>query len=170
MAGALVPTSLNVLLPLLQVQVGATFLWGLERVLLVKNDERPFHGQADSYITIRPKNQMAEACVLGGGRFSPLVTRRIRCRIWSRYAVDEAGREDVWLCDGSLGHIQYEDTLFNALLGYHPMAPNGTDLLCEPLKLGVTTEPATGDKTEPEWGWSEIEFDVTYLLTMPASN
>lgn len=167
MAGKLIPTSLVTILPLIRQQIQDSLGWGPERVLPVKKDERPFHGQAESYVTLRLKNQMAEAMVTGGGRWSPVVTRRLRCRLWSRVNLDETGVDTSWLLDSDRGHLTLEDELFEALLCFHP--GTGGDLYCEPLKLGPCSEP-TEEKDDSAWGYSEIEFDVTYELAITKTN
>ncbi len=168
--GQLVPTNLPTLLLAIQAQAMASTGFPQERVIIWSKEKELWHSQGDQYIRIRPRSQMSEPCIIGGGRWSPLVTRKVNVCLWGRLNVDSFDNDQSLMTDPNLGFLTAEHALFNALLNFHAQDPNSAGMLCEPLKLGPVKNPSN-EMPATEWASSEADFDVTFVLSLatPAS-
>lgn len=131
-------------------------------------DEPDLNLQADQYFLIRVKGQTPAPGVEGGGRVNTRVKRRIQVCLRTRLALDEAGRDLLWLTEQSLGHLEREHQLYDALSTYQPTDGKGNWLVAEPIVLEQSTEPRK-DKADPSWGRSAVEFVVDFALALDQS-
>lgn len=159
-------TRLSALLPLLQQQVMSVLGFPAERVIILSREQQPYHAQADQYVRIRPRSQMTEdSIVVGAGRFDTRARRKINVTLFTRLSLDEADRDAIWLDDPTLGHLAKEHLLFDAVATWHPLDGAGNWLLAGTAKLGPVSEPSK-ERAEPEWGKSELDVDLTYVLDL----
>jgi hypothetical protein len=140
-----------------------------ERVVLLARADVPYHAQADQYVRIWPRSQTTQGPIVqGAGRLDARVVRRVSVCLWTRLALDEADRDNSWLLHATLGHLDAEHKLFDALLGFHPEDADGNWLCYEDCRVVAAAEPSK-DRAEPEWGKSEVDVEVPYVLDLNQS-
>lgn len=164
-AGALVPTDFATCILAIQAQVMSSLSFPLERVILWAREEESWHPQGDQIVRIRPRQQLPTPSVVGAGRYGPRVTRTINVCLWSRYNVDQWDNDQSWLTDPTNGFLAFELAVMNALFNFHAADPNGSGMLFEPLKPETASQPSKS-RAEPDWGKSEVDFGVTYVLNL----
>jgi hypothetical protein len=162
-AGTLTPTTFAACLLAIQARAMAVLGFPQERVILWARDEESWHPQGDQIVRIRPRQQLPTPTVVGGGRPAGKVTRTVNVCLWSRYNVDSWDNDQAWLTDPTNGFLAFELAVMNALFHYHAPDPNGSGMLFEPLKPVVAAQPSK-NRAEADWGTSECDFDVTYVI------
>lgn len=162
---AIVRAKLSQILPVMQQRLMAVLGFPKERVKLScrRNTPHPH----EQYVVVRPRSHITHQVYRhGGGRADTRVTRRVAVELWTRLALDETGDSEQWLLDASLGHLDREHQIFDALENFQPLNAQGDWLVYQPLKLYPTSDPDLEEPDEPEWGRSVQEYDVSYVLDL----
>lgn len=168
-----VRTKLSTILLAIKAQVMTVFGWPAERVLISarREEEDEPHLQADQYVRIKPLGSSPEPCWDGGGRINCQAKRRVRATLWTRLALDSPNEDQEWLTNASLGHLDTEHALFDALAGFQPSDGFENWLVTLPIEPGPANEPAgpAAKRNNDGWGKSATEFTVTYMMDLDQS-
>lgn len=162
---AVLRTTLNAVLDLLQLKVQTALSFPPERVQVMARDDNTFDPQADQYVMIRAKTQRWNKARDGGGRFYNLAERRITVTLRTRLALDESTQDVEWTTNPTLGHYVTEHALFDALEMWQADDVDGNLLLNEPVHL---EEASAAEKPAAERGWGQAgySFDACFLLDL----
>ncbi len=127
------------------------------------DDDEEFPTKADQYVLMRAGNGTPTGDYLGAGRNALCLRRDITCTLWTRLQADEARSDEQWLLAASIGHLQAEHKLYDALAGFIPADEEGVALVPEPLWPEPVNAPKKSRKRQG-WGRSSVRFAVTYTL------
>jgi hypothetical protein len=92
------------------------------------------------------------------------------CRIWrklgvvirTRYELDQAGSDEIWMTDLVEGNVVAEEEVMDALINHQPADEDDNHLLFEPMKLlGGETRDREAD------GWGEVELHFSMAIELP---
>jgi hypothetical protein len=166
MSAVLTKSSLTVFLPLIQQRLETVLGFPPERVILDArdNDDTEYKFQADQYLLLRVLAGKVTDDYEGAGRNAVVLVRDITVTLWTRLQTDEATSDYQWLTNASLGHLQAEEQLYNALAGWQPLDSNGLWVLEEPIYPRPVDRPLKSRK-RVGWGRSTVQFSVMFALS-----
>lgn len=165
---AQIRSKLSPILLAIRQRVMDVMLFPPERVLIVARDVLAQEPQADQFVRIRPRGgPIYYPTYEGGGRMDTRVRRSCSATLRTRMATDEPTQDLFWLNDVSIGHLEKEHALFDALVAFQPTDSDDNWLVTQPLepKAVTTPEKARGAKML-EWGESTFEFVIHYQLAL----
>jgi hypothetical protein len=161
---AVIPTRLDIVLPLIQARLLAALSWPVERVIMAMKDGSHPHNQ---YLRLWPRAATAfDVYRHGAGRTDTRVRRMLAIKLWTNLGVDEVNSNQQWLTQASLGHLVNEHAIINALENWTPTDSAGNNLLVQGMKLHPVSEPEKPNVEEPEWGFTVQEYDLQYELLL----
>ncbi len=151
-----------------QARLVAKLGFPLERVLVSKKDP-PFFAQGDQFVVVRPRGfRVSEPIVGAAGRVDTRIMRRFTVTLWTRLVLDETDRDTEWLTDPTLGHLDQENAVIDAVQIFWP-ATSGDDLLTTyPIRLVDGSEPGELPSAK-EWGASTLTFEAQYEISLDQS-
>lgn len=164
----LTPTYLDAILPVLRARIVS--VTGLDDTVVweTKKAKVPFNAQADHFVTIRPRGQQCNRPIeQGAGRLDLRATRRISITAYTRVELDEHDRDTNWLRNQTLGHLQLERKILDAVTTFKVIDANG-NLLALPIRPGVWQEPDE-EKEDPAWGSSTLDIEITFVVQLDQS-
>src|SRR5262245_40060411 len=108
------------ILLLLKAQLVTSTGIGSEQVRVVARDDvPPFTGS--QHLLLRPRSPVPQTEeTWSAGRVVPLVRRSVACILRTPLYVDQSDMDYHWLTDTSLGHLQMEEKIVDALVEYFP--------------------------------------------------
>lgn len=102
----------------------------------------------------------------GAGRLAPVTNIVLGIKIWTKYAVDPSGSQQIWFNAQARGHWLRYFQVLNAFdnqwlsTSYDAnLTPTGSPLSIRPMQ-DVTAQFAKSDKKDPTWGSSLLLFQV----------
>lgn len=164
MPQGIVRAKLSKILPVIKQRLMSKLDWPAERVKIsLKDDSSHPHQQ---YLRLWPRSSVSFAIYRhGGGRLDTRVMRRLAVKLYTRLALDESGDDEQWLTNATLGHLDVEHAIIDALENYAPVDEDMNWLVYQPMKLQPVSEPDK-DAEEPEWGSTVQEYDLSYVLDL----
>lgn len=169
------PTSLPVILPLIQQRIMAVLQFPQERVLIScrpEDTDEP-HIQATQYVRMRALGATPnQADWEGMERVATVHSRKLRVTLFTRLNLDDVNTDQVWATESQigLGHYVAEHQLFNALYAFFPTDRNGNSLVWYGLNPAPVSETSKNAKKNDGWGRSSVECDIVYVLALPNLN
>lgn len=170
---AVIRSSLDIIMPLIQQQIMLVTGWGIERVILdTEKDGEEFDEkfQAEQVVFIREESPSPTGAFKGIGRIWPTEDVRIVCPLWTRDALDNPPGFQSGLTDPVLGHEKWRLAIQNALYGFAPTDSNHNWLVQNPIQPGQGMAPrrrTRGENPDVTWARSVIVGILTYA---PALN
>lgn len=122
----------------------------------------------DLYATLVVGPQRPDQAVIRGaaaGTITP-VNGELGVILWARLAVDQAGRDDLFVTDPTLGALAKWRQVLKSLQLFDPVNGSSDFLLMNPMRLadpGFLTRPRTN---RPGWGSVASSFEVDYLADL----
>ncbi len=133
----------------------------LERILVTAEDDPPFFNGEQVVVIQVLGEQAVSPNNVAAGRINNERKRTLRIHARTRQVVDPADQDAVHLTDVQVGHLEFEDTITDALETFQPTDNNGNQLVAWPLWLGSWSDPKR-HKDQPEWMVSRAECVVAY--------
>jgi len=160
----IVPTKLSKLLPVIQLRLMTALEWPEERVLLALKD--PTTHPHERYLRLWPRQSVSYQIYRhGAGRVDTRVTRRLAVKLCTRLALDSVTSSKQWLTHETLGHLDTEHAIIDALENFQPLDGDQNWLVYQPMKLQPVSEPDL-EPEEPEWGCTVQEYDLSFVLQL----
>lgn len=169
MAATPIPTKLSTILKALKARLIAKMGFPQERVLIsLQALNPPFRSQAEQYCILFPSaGHFPEEIFEGSGRVETRTVRRTSAVLWTRSGLDEEDRDEIRLTDQSLGHLDFEHKMFDALIAFQPVDSQNNWLVYQPIKPQAISAPMKAQ--DILWIASEFQFDVDYILQLDQS-
>ncbi len=164
---AVITTSMEVLLPLIEARLTYITELPAERILPWVGDEPP-HLQGDHDLVLKLGGIVPDTgWYVGGGRTSFRVTETLEVQIRTRLILDPTGVSRAWLTHATLGHVQLRKLVLDALVGYIPHDGDGNALIAEGLVPKTTQRPRPDTRgAVVNWGSETLAFEMNYLHTL----
>jgi hypothetical protein len=164
-----IPTKLPAVLRSVRARLVAVLGWPEARVIVDARGDADADSvtvQADRYVRLRVESRTPDPNVEGRGRVYPDMHARISVTVRSRTDIDAANSDLVALTDESLGHLNHEEDVWDALYCFQPVDSSGNWLVRQPIVPAQATAPR-----KPPKGWmqSALEFGVIYILDLDQS-
>ena len=164
-----IPTSLDVILPVLRARLVSVTGLPAERVGALQRNDVPFNAHGDNYVFLRVEDSSFDmADIIGAGRIDSREEVLLSLTVRSRLATDEANMDWKWLTDESYGNLRLRHRCIDALLCFQPLDDDGNWLVTEPIKPTTTRRPRKEEGKAPnrEWGESTTWWKMTYHLDL----
>lgn len=154
-----------IILPVIRTRIQDVLEFPPERVLpdAREDTEEDVPTQADQFVLLRVGGGDFVPGIQGAGRLNLQVVREITCTLWTRLETDQIRSDEEWLANASLGHLQCEHKLWDALATYQPVDGDGNWLVAYPIVPRRFGPPRKGRKRKG-WGRSTLAFDVSFTL------
>jgi hypothetical protein len=166
---AIIPTKLSTIFLSLKARLMSAMSFSDSQVLIDARDDSDdeLPTIAPQYIRIRRKavRPLVEESVDGIGRVNPRCLLTVSVWLWTRIALDKPQEDLLWLTKQSLGHLDGEQALWDALLCYQIVDEDDNWLVTEPIKPRQASVPRKSKK-QKEWGRSGLDFDVTFSMIL----
>ncbi len=118
---------------------------------------------ADQYlILLLGRFDTNQPMVIGGGRYTPYLSRKLTILIRSRSLVDSSLDQKehlLGLTDITLGHLELERRVLDALLVFAPEDEVGNWLVTWPIEIRGASSPEKG-RTNKEWATTTFETNL----------
>jgi hypothetical protein len=122
----------------------------------------------DNYLVLIPGTQQPDMPAIGGAAAATITpfNGEFGAIFWARLSIDQAGRDDSYITDKSLGVLELWRKIMKALQLWDPVNVNGDYLLEEPMRM--TAGGFRFGKRVPRTGWGAIaaSFEVHYLADL----
>lgn len=118
--------------------------------------------QADQTVYLKPLSQAPDdAVTFAAGRVDTRLSRQVAVVLRTRLHLDELYSDEALLTDSSLGHLDVEHAILDALQTFLPTDKDDNALCYEPFQVRPSTMP---DKDSPPngWGQSALVFTLDY--------
>lgn len=120
----------------------------------------------DQYAVVHPLPQVVDLPIdAGAGRELVYINGKIGVTLWSRNALDELPRDDMFLNDSSLGALAKVKCIYNSLHHYQPLDDSGNQLMAEPFRL-LSIEPPKREFRQEGWGTILLTFEMDWNATL----
>lgn len=166
------PCSIRDIVLLMQTQLAAFTNVDASRIIIVATtaDNTP-HFNADSDILIRLMEERAvEGIITGSGRYDARMKREIQLIQRVRVYLDQSGQDFSRITDATLGLIQLEDQVFNAMQEFSP-TDEAQNVLSAPLYLNGPTSSQRESRDQnwiTSWYTSYVEYERKVALPFPS--
>ncbi len=135
--------------------------------IIAAKDEVPHIGP-DQDVVLRLGSYISVAAAYdGAGRMCTKLTRFLTMYPRVRLALDETGRDEIFLTDPLLGFAAWEETCANALIGFWPIDTAANFLTTCEIRLSEGTDPRRA-RMDQEWGDNAVTFEIEYLFSLNA--
>lgn len=132
------------------------------RVVIAARRFSDTSSKADHLVAVRPNEIAAEAnWEESKGRQCTVANRTMSLDVYSRIAVDDIMKDEVW----ALEHFDIEDAIIDSLMIYQPVTGSGDGLTVCPLHFTGITHPEKLSVV-PGWGTSTLNFSAEYVLNV----
>jgi hypothetical protein len=161
-------TSMPAILAQIRGRLRTVLRFPQERVLPDARDDDESEGptKADQYVLIRVSpGRVVKASFVGTGRVASRMERDITVTLWTRLAADEQRSDAEWLSHPSIGHLQAEHKLWDALLGFQPVDDDGDWIVAAPIVPESVDAPKKARRRKG-WGHSSVRFTVEFVLDL----
>jgi hypothetical protein len=164
---ACVTTTLDALLLAFESRIEAETKFNASNTCYIGlNPDQNVYQPSDQYVIITPGPQsLANGYVKGTMPTTLALEGTVQVTLWSRLALDQAGRADSYLADQTYGALPALNTIISALHLFYPLDGDNNVLTLLPVKLEKIDSYAK-QFDSVSWGACKVSFKVVWRMTL----
>ena len=170
--GAVVRSSFRVILPLLKTQLVTAGAFGTSAITLslvgIPMESLPgLVGEHDCFLMAGDERNEGDFDNASSW-FDRRVRRAVQVLIRTRLQLDKVNEFSDWLTNATLGHLQLEDSIFDALDDFKVLNSSSDQVVFESLLVTGIAAPRMV-RAQKGWGGSIINVEVGYVRSVTQS-